>query len=168
VLGVEADDLEQLTYAVEDLLLGNHVVHAERCADDRADRVPRVQRAVGVLEDHLDLPAHRRHRLVRQGGEVLPLEHHRARGRVVEPGDQAAGRGLATAGLTDEAQGAALLDLERDAVDGLHVADRAPDQPRGLHGEVLLEVTDRQDRLAGGQRARGVRVGGVVSRADRL
>ena len=71
VLGVEADDLEQLPDPVEDLVLGDHLVHPQRGADDRADRVPRVQRGVRVLEDHLDLAAQRQHLPVRQVADVV-------------------------------------------------------------------------------------------------
>ena len=59
VLGVEPDDLQQLLDPRQDLVLRHHLVDRQRRADDRADRVPRVQRRVRVLEDHLDLAAQR-------------------------------------------------------------------------------------------------------------
>ena len=53
VLGVETHDLEELLHARQDLLLRHDVVHRQRRADDGADGVARVERGVGVLEDHL-------------------------------------------------------------------------------------------------------------------
>ena len=85
-------------------------------------------------------------------GDVAAVEVDRAAGRLVEPGDQATGRRLAAAGLAHQAERAALRHLEGDAVDGLHVADGAPDDARRLHREVHLEVADLEDRP-------GVRVG---------
>ena len=59
-----------------------------------------------------------------------------------------AGRRLAAAGLADEAERLAALDVERDAVDGVHGADLlAEDHARGER-EVLDEVADLEQRLA--------------------
>ena len=52
VLGVEADDLEQLLHAALVLGGGAELVHLERLRDDEADPLARVQRRVRVLEDH--------------------------------------------------------------------------------------------------------------------
>ena len=164
VLGVEAHDLQQLLDAREHLVLRDDLVHLEGRTHDRADRVTRVQRGVGVLEDHLHVAAQRLHLLVGELGQVVALEHHRAAGRLVEPGDQATGRRLAAAGLADQAQRAALGHLEGDAVHGLHVADGAAYDARGAHREVHLEVVDRQH----GRRV-GVEPGGRVSQlGDRV
>ena len=53
VLGVQADELHQLLHLAPPLLAVRDAVDGERVADDRADAAARVQRAVGVLEDHL-------------------------------------------------------------------------------------------------------------------
>ena len=161
VLGVQPDDLEQLLDPVQHLLLGHDLVHPQRRADDRCRRCAggsascrdpgrssgsRCATAASACCCQLaDLPA---------------VELHRARRRVEQPGDQPPGGGLAAAGLADQAQAPPRGDLERDPVDGLHLADRAPEQPRGAHREVLREVGDLEDRRrvvarpdASGQRA---------------
>ena len=61
VLGVQADDLEQLLHAALDLGLGAELVHLERLGDDEADALARVQRRVRVLEDHHHLAPDRPH-----------------------------------------------------------------------------------------------------------
>ena len=48
--------------------------------------------------------------------------------------------GLAAAGLTHQAQGFALVDVQGDAVVG-------PDEPPLAHGKILLEVCDLQQQL---------------------
>ena len=57
VLGVEADELHQLLDPLLALGAAGDAVDGERVADDRADPAARVERAVGVLEDHLHLAA---------------------------------------------------------------------------------------------------------------
>ena len=155
VLGVETHDLEQLPHPVEHLLLRHHLVHPQRGADDRAHRVPRVQRAVGVLEDHLDLFAVRQHLLGRQVADLVALELHRARGGVEQPRDEAPGRRLAAARLADQAQRRPRRHLEGDPVDRLHLRDGAPDQARRLHREVLAQVGHLEQRLLGRRRGHG-------------
>jgi hypothetical protein len=147
VLGVESHDLEQLAHPAQDLVHGDHLVHPQRRADDRADRVPRVQRAVGVLEDHLDLLAQRKHLALGELGHVLALEDHLAGGRVVEPGDDPARRRLAAPRLAHQPERSAAGHGERDAVDGLDVADDPAEDTRGVHGEPLLEVADLEQGL---------------------
>ena len=62
VLRVEPDQLQQLLDRPLDAVLGVGTFWMpERRPDDRADGVPRVQRRVRVLEDHLDVPAQRAH-----------------------------------------------------------------------------------------------------------
>ena len=56
VLGVQADRLEQLLDGPFALPVSlQQAVDRERLGDDRAHRLARVQRRVGVLEDHPDL-----------------------------------------------------------------------------------------------------------------
>ena len=81
--------------------------------------------------------------------DVVAVEADRAAGRLVEPGDHPAGRRLAAAGLADQTERAAGRHLERDPVDGLDVADRAPDDAAGLDREVHPQVLDLEDRRPG-------------------
>ena len=60
-VGIEADQLQQLGDARLDLGLGQDLVHVHRLGDDLADGHARIERGVGILEDHLHLLAHRRH-----------------------------------------------------------------------------------------------------------
>ena len=109
--------------------------------DDVAGGHARVERRVGILEDHLHVLAGGDQVLGLELGEVLALEDDLAGGGPVELGDGAGGRGLAAAGLADEAEGLALLDLEVDAVDRVDVALLAA-QEAAPEGEVHLEVLD--------------------------
>src|SRR6478736_6206898 len=122
-------------------------VHLERGREDRADRVARVERAVGVLEDHLHVASDRAQLVLLEVRDVTPLEDHRAAGGLVEPRDEAGGRRLATARLPDEPERLTLTEGEADAVDGL---DGRLDHAQALdltEGEVALEVGHLEKRV---------------------
>ena len=128
-------------------LLGDQVVDLHRLGDDVADRHARVQRGVGVLEDHLQVAAHLAHLATVELRQVLALEDHLAGGRLVELQDGATGRGLAATGLAHQTERLTLLDVEGDAVDGLDRADLAlEDDPLGQR-EVHHQVLDLEQRL---------------------
>ena len=69
-------------------------------------------------------------------------------GRVEQPHDAAGERGLAAAGLADDAERLALLDAEGDAVDRLHGADRLLEDDPARDREVLLDVLDDEELVA--------------------
>src|ERR1017187_8529741 len=103
VLGVQADPVHQLLHALLALArAGLQPVDHERIGDDPADRLARVQRRVGVLEDHLHLAADRLQPRAPQLRDVATLEAHLARRRVEQPSDQAGRRALAAARLADQ------------------------------------------------------------------
>ena len=79
----------------------------------------------------------------RERREVAAVEDDLARGRLDQPEQRPPERRLAAARLADQAERLAAADLEVDAVDGLHVADRAPQEPL-LDREVLLEPRARR------------------------
>ncbi len=79
--------------------------------------------AVRVLEDHLHVAAERAQSALLQVRDVVALEGDLPAGRLDQPGDQAAGGGLAAARLAHQAQRLALAHVEADAVDGLDRAD---------------------------------------------
>ena len=116
-------------------------------------RHARVERRERVLEDDLHLAADRlqlRAATAASGRPWSPSWRKQTSplGRLRRPQDQSPGRGLAAAGLADQAERLALVDLEADAVDGLDLADHAAQQP-ALDREVLLEVAHlEQDRSA--------------------
>ena len=67
------------------------------------------------------------------GTDALILEINAAGGDVIQLDDGAAGGGLATAGLADQTEDLALLDLEADVIDGLV-------HGLGIQTEVLAQV----------------------------
>ena len=112
-----------------------------RLGDGRSDRHPRIERAVGVLEDDLHPAAHLAQGVGLQAHQVDAVERHLAVRGLAEPDQRAAGGALAAAGLADEAQRLAAADRERDAVDRLHRPDRLLEHA-GADREVDLEVLD--------------------------
>src|SRR6201999_1004213 len=106
-----------------DAVLGLGPLDPERRSDDRADRVPWVQRGVGVLEDHLDVAADLAHLAAPQTTDLAPVEADRTARRFQQLGDRAAGCRLAAAGLSDQSQRLAGADRETHSVDGLDRTD---------------------------------------------
>src|SRR3954447_3783106 len=150
VLGVQPDLLHQLLHLrlqPAARLAVVEAVDAERLADDRADRLARVERRVRVLEDHLHLATERLELALREAGDVPAAVLDRPAGRVEQAGDQARRGGLAAAGLPHQAERLALHDVERHAVDSVHGADLALEQDPARDREVLDEVADLDQRL---------------------
>ena len=72
--------------------------------------------------------------------DLLAVEEHLARRLLAgETEDGAAGGGLAAAGLAHETHGGTALEIEGNAVHGLHIARGLADHA-ALDGEVLLQV----------------------------
>ena len=139
----DADELEHLPRPVHRLALARSLVDANRLGDLLADGVHRVERRHRLLEDHRDLvAADALHLAVAERHEVAPLEHDPAplpdlARRLDQPHDRERADRLAAAGLTDEAEGLAGVELEVDPVDG-------PDRP--LAGtEPRPQVLDPQE-----------------------
>ena len=108
----------------------------------RPMRVARVQRRVRILEDHLHPSTQRTQVVLAEVRDVLAVEDDRATGRLVQPEDRPADRRLPAARLADEPERLAALDVERHAVDGLHVTDVAIEDDAALDREVDLEVAE--------------------------
>ena len=120
MLRPEADELEQLGHPHAPLLPRERaVVDDERERDDLLDRLALVQRRVRVLEDDLHLAAQPAELAGGDTEEVGRLEMDGARGRLVEPEQQARERRLPRAGLADEPDRLAAVEHERDVVDRL-------------------------------------------------
>ena len=114
--------------------------------DLRADRVVRVQRRERVLEDHRHLLAAQFAKAVFLDGEqVVTVEVDLATdlrvGSAVQTEDCRTRDRLARTGLTDDAKGLALVEVEA------HTVDRLDDTVVGR--PVDLEVAHRQQRTAG-------------------
>ena len=132
-------------------------VDAQRLGEHRADRHPRVQRRVRVLEDHLHPAADPAQPVALQRGHVDPVEADLAVGGVDEADHGAGERRLAAAGLADEAERLPAADLQRDAVDGPDRADLALEDHALGDREVDLEPIGAQERLTGRGRLRSQR-----------
>jgi len=77
VLRQEPDAMAELAHALATAArAGDDAVHGERLGQDLADRHPRIQRGVRILEDHLHPPAHRPQLGGLQGRQLAPLEEH--------------------------------------------------------------------------------------------
>jgi hypothetical protein len=146
VLRAQAHQLQKTLDLLLHPALGLDALELERRRDDGADGVPGVQRAVRVLEDHLDVAAQRSHAGGLEVRDVRAVELDLAAGRLQQAGDEPAHGRLAAAGLPDDAEGLAPPHLEVDAVDGLDRPDLPLEQAL-LDGEVLDQALDPEQRF---------------------
>ena len=155
VLGVQADAVHELLDAPLRVALG--LVDPERRADDRADRLARVERRVRVLEDHLHL---------------APVGAHLARGELgdvrrprtspcpaVESSSLMTSRAVVDLPHPDSPTSPTRLagiDVERDLLDRVDAGDLAlEDDPLGDR-EVLREAAHRDERVLVGLQLRAL------------
>ena len=117
----------------------------QRLAHDRAGRQARIHRRIGILEDRLDAPAMRPHRAGLQLRHVLAAEQDIAGRGLDQLQHRLADRRLPAARLAHQPQRLAACDGEAHAVDRLHRADLALQQP-AMNREVLHEALDLEDR----------------------
>ncbi|GFJ80642.1 hypothetical protein Phou_048220 [Phytohabitans houttuyneae] len=122
VLGVEADQLQQLAYPLLDAARRADPVYLQRHRDDPPDGVPRVQRGVRVLEDDLQVLPQQPQPAPPDAADVPPLEDDPAAGRLQQAHEHPPRGRLATARLADEPERLAARHLEVDPVDGAHQA----------------------------------------------
>ena len=111
------------------------LVLLQRLAEVVLDPEQRVQPRHRLLEDEAELRAAEPAQLARRHRHEVPaaVEHLTVGRRPLrqQAEDAAAERRLAAAGLADEAEDVARVDLERDAVDGAHLpAGRAVPDPQ--------------------------------------
>ena len=119
-----ADAAQQLGDPIVALRAPADAVDDERLGDQRADAHARIERRIGVLEDHLRPAPHRLHLAPRQRAGRAAVDRDLPRpGHEVE--DRLAGRRLAGAALADEAERLAGLDVEGDVL----TAEAAPPRP---------------------------------------
>ena len=109
--------------------LGNNVRHPHA----------RAERAVGVLEYHLDLAAVAHQLPPGEARDVLAGKANGSGGRGLLQQDQLGCRRFAASRLADEAQGLTRPDREIHPVHCLDPADLAPQQHPGVDREMLLE-----------------------------
>src|SRR4029078_8726919 len=94
-------------------------MYLNRPAEDAHDRLARIERAVGVLEDELHLLADLLHLARGEAKQRAIAQPHVAFGRLDQTGDQPRRRRFAAAAFTHEPQGLAPADMEIDAIDRL-------------------------------------------------
>ena len=121
-------------------------VDDERLFEDGADGFARVERAVGVLEHHLDAEAQAAALGGAGGFGLSPVEQEDAVAGRFEQGRHAGEGGFAAAGFADDGQRLGLAELERDAVDGAHRAARA--EQAAADGIETAQVARLHHRLA--------------------
>ena len=121
-------------------LLPGQFVNCQGLADDVADRHPGVERAEGVLEDHLHPAAQPSDLLFGNSGDILPFEKDLSSCGALELQHGVPRGCLAAAALPHQAEGFALLKVEIDAVHGLDVADLLFENIPGGDRKVDLEV----------------------------
>ena len=147
VLGVQADDVQQLADALNALLLGTHAMNGHGLGDDLAYGHTRIERSIGVLEDELHLATHVLDLMLAHLGNIFALEEHLTCRRLGQAHDGAARGGLTATRLADQAKGLARINLERNVI---HSRDdtlrEALGEHAGLSGKLLREVLDLQQR----------------------
>ena len=150
VLGVETDDLEQLLHPRLDLLVGAEPVDLERLADDEADALARVQRRVRILEDHRHLAPDRAACSVRESF-VMSRPSNQIRPSVVSSSRmmQRASVDFPHPDSPTIPSVSPGLMLKRDAVDRLHGGDLLLEDDAAGDREVLLDVLDDEQLVAG-------------------
>ena len=121
----EADGAHEGSDAGVDVGGAAHAVDEERLGECIENSHTRVQRSVGVLEDHLEIATRGEDVGGVTGGEILAGENHGAAGGGDELENGAGEGGFAAAGFADEAEDFATGDAESDAVDGFDGADVA-------------------------------------------
>jgi hypothetical protein len=103
VFGPERHHVEQLEHAFAPLTrAARHALHVERLGDYIGDAHQRVERAVGVLENHLRVAPEQPQRVAVEQRDVAPREADLARGRLDQPQHAAPDRRLAGAGFASD------------------------------------------------------------------
>ena len=128
--GRQADEIEQRGRAVAPVPPSLQTsVHLQRTRQRHAEPQPRIQRRLRILEDHLDARAQRPHLGLAEAADLDAVELNAAGGRLQQPHQQPAERGLAGAGLADEAEHGAARHGEVDPLD--HLAQQRPAKQPG-------------------------------------
>ena len=153
VLGVEADKFHQLANASLALLrIGLRLVDNHRLFDDLCAGLARIERRVGILEDHLHTAALATGAVFLEV-ERLTFERDGSACRLMKANEAASQSRLAAAGLADDAEGLASVHLEVHARECMQVLGLLADLV-GADLEVLRQVADLQNDIRVGRRYR--------------
>ena len=91
----------------------------QRLGNEVAGPDARIQRRIGVLEDHLDLAPVRQNLARQQRVDALAIDENGAGGRRHHPHDEAGEGRFSAAAFADEPEGLTGLHVEADVVDRL-------------------------------------------------
>ncbi len=152
----QADCAHQLIDPGPDLALGADAVGEQGLGERRVHGHPRVERRIGILEDHLHLAPAGQQLGPGRAAQVAAPEEHGAPGRRHELEDRARERRLSAAGFPHQAQHLALADGKRDAIHRADGARLAPEEETLVDGEIGPDIPQFEDVL-------GRRAGGRVS-----
>ncbi len=120
-------------------------MHLERLGNDVAHLHARIERSVGILVDHLHMPAEAAQLASIVMGDVLALVDDAPAGGRDHAQDSQAGRRLAATALPHQAERLAAAQGKAHAVDRLDGPHLAPDEVAAQDGEVHGEILDVQD-----------------------
>ncbi len=113
-------------------------MHFQRLTDDVAHRHTRVERSVGVLEDHLHLPPHTPQPLTLQSSKFFILEEDATIGRPIKLKNRPARGRFTTARLTHQPHCFTLFDGETNVVHCLNIPYVPLDDDPLCDGEIHL------------------------------
>ncbi|MCY1522640.1 hypothetical protein D9M68_575020 [compost metagenome] len=116
VLGAQAHLLHHRLHLFAAFGTGRRGVDQQRFGQLVADLLPRVERGVGVLEDHLHVAAQLLAGVVAGALHFVAGDLQRAGGGLLDQGQRARQGGLAAAGFADHGEGPAGLQFEGHAV----------------------------------------------------
>ncbi len=136
-------DVQSLGHALVSVA---HVVDGQHLHQHIPHPLPGVQGSVGVLKNHLHIPAERQHLLAVQVGNVLPEEGDLAPCRLQQADQGSAQGAFAAAAFPYQAVGFSCPQGQADPVHCLHFFGFAPQSP--FHREIGAEVFCLKDHIA--------------------
>ena len=110
--------------------------------DDVFDAIAGVEGGEGVLEDDLHVAAEATHFAAAGGEQIAAVEAHAAGGGLDEAKDEASESALARTGFADQAESFSGVNVERNVVDGAHLAAGFAAEGRFGMRENLGQVAD--------------------------
>ncbi len=143
--GVETDGGHEGFHAVEEgVAFQLRVALADGFSEGGEDRHPRVERGVGVLEDHLEIEPAVADFAAAELGQILAIQDNRAGRRADELHDGPGKGGFSAAGFADEAEDFALFNRQAHPVHGADDVPGGRKHRAALLAEMGVEVFDFQ------------------------
>jgi len=139
--------LQQPGHATLGGFAGEQGMHPQRLHNGIAYRVARIERGERVLENKLDIPAHRLQPAVRKGIDTLTVKGDAPLLRRHQPEQRPSGGGFPAAGLAHQRQRLARPEVETDVFHRMHFALDAVEDAAAQR-ETGHQVTHLQNWLA--------------------